>query len=108
MRKKKKISIIAIIILVCTTLGILKIKEAEKIETVSKNASEEKIQSSPEEYVQRNMKTGLARENLAGNTETTDGINENTEETIYEEGKAIIVYKSNSFVNDLKINVKNS
>lgn len=104
MRKKKKIAIVTIIILLCTTLGILKIKEAEKIETVSKNASEEKIQSTPEEYVQRNMKTGLARENLAGNTETTDEINENTEETIYEEGKAIIVYKSNSFVNDLKIN----
>ena len=104
MRKKKKIAIVTIIILLCMTLGILKIKEAEKIETVSKNASEEKIQSTPEEYVQRNMKTGLARGNLAGNTETTDEINENTEETIYEEGKAIIVYKSNSFVNDLKIN----
>lgn len=104
MRKKKKIAIVTIIILLCTTLGILKIKEAEKIETISKNASEEKIQSTPEEYVQRNMKTGLARGNLAGNTETTDEINENTEETIYEEGKAIIVYKSNSFVNDLKIN----
>ena len=104
MRKKKKIAIVTIIILLCMTLGILKIKEAEKIETVSKNASEEKIQSTPEEYVQRNMKTGLARGNLAENTETTDEINENTEETIYEEGKAIIVYKSNSFVNDLKIN----
>ena len=104
MRKKKKIVIVSIIILVCMTLGILKIKEMEKIETVSKNASEEKIQSSPEEYVQRNVKNGLARGNLAGNTETTEKINEDAEETIYEEGKAIIVYKSNSFVNDLKIN----
>lgn len=105
MRKKKKIAIVAIIVaILCITVGIVKIRKAEKIETISKNASEEKIQSTPEEYVQRNMKTGLARENLAGNTETTDEINENTEETIYEEGKAIIVYKSNSFVNDLKIN----
>ena len=105
MRKKKKIAIVAIIVaILCITVGIVKIRKAEKIETISKNASEEKIQSTPEEYVQRNMKTGLARGNLAGNTETTDEINENTEETIYEEGKAIIVYKSNSFVNDLKIN----
>ena len=104
MRKKKKIVIVAIIItILCMTLGILKIKETEKIETVSENASEEKIQSSPEEYVQRNVKTASERGNLAGNT-TTDEMNENIEETIYEEGKAIIVYKSNSFANDLKIN----
>ena len=84
MRKKKKIAIVAIIVaILCITVGIVKIRKAEKIETISKNASEEKIQSTPEEYVQRNMKTGLARGNLAGNTETTDEINENTEETIY-------------------------
>lgn len=75
MRKKKKIAIVAIIItILCMTLGILKIKEAEKVEKISKNASEEKIQSNPEEYVQRNVKTSSERGNLAGST-TTDGIN---------------------------------
>ena len=46
MAKKKKIAIVAIIVtILCITFGALKIKEAEKIETISKNASEEKIQS---------------------------------------------------------------
>lgn len=105
MRKKKKIAIVAIIVtILCVTFGALKIKEAEKIETISKNASEEKIQSNPEAYVQRYAKSKETRGNVLGDMEITDGINENVEDTIYEEGKAIIVYKSNSFVNDLKIN----
>ena len=106
MKKQRKILIIAIILtLLCTAFCILRIKEVEQTQIISKNASEEKFQNSNEEYVKEEVQSSSVRDRLAeGDAETTDEINENVEQCVYEEGKAIIAYESDNFFTNLKVN----
>ena len=98
MKKKKKI-IIGFIVLVIVGI-LLGISNKKNIEVISESARKEQFQNYIEESVLTDEKNST-RQKIIEESET---VQENEEEKVYEEGKVIIVYKSNNLLTKLKVN----